>query len=451
MAEIAPFRGIVYQPKAGAPSTLLAPPYDVIGEAERRQLEALSPANCVRLILPQPEPGAKDDDSRYGRAAATLQGWLADGTLGRDAEPAIYRYHQLFEVDGQPIVRRGFIARIRLQRFDEGVVLPHERTLAGPKADRLKLMRATRAHFSQIFGLYSDKDRKTDAAFEPAEARPPDLEGSTSDGVLHRLWRVVDPAIVQTICRYMSHENVYIADGHHRYETMIALRDELRQGAPAPAPLPARSAVDYGVMFFCNMDDPGLVVLATHRVLTGVAGFARRDFLSRAREFFVVTEGPLADPLVVKRALAGQQKRGPVFALATPGATTIAYLRLRGDLIVSSVPAMAGPRVLESLDVALLHGLVFETMLGIDREAQAKQTHLGYIKDWQKAFDALAEPNVQAVFLMNPTKVAQVRAVADAGEVMPQKSTFFFPKIASGLVMNPIDPAETVPDLVAAD
>ncbi|MSP60942.1 MAG: DUF1015 domain-containing protein [Myxococcales bacterium] len=446
MAEIAPFRGILYTPKSGDPSRLLAPPYDVISDAERVQLEQLDPHNCVRLILPQPDE--KDPDSRYPRAARDLQQWLGEGVLARDEQPAIYRYHQSFAVDGAPIVRKGFVARIRLHRFDESVVLPHERTLSGPKADRLKLMRATRAHFSQIFGLYKDPDRRTDAPFVEIERSEPALEGTTTDGVHHRMWRLVDPAAQREVIDFLAEEKVYIADGHHRYETMLALREELRKEVP-PGPgegAPSgRSAVEYGVMFFCNMDDPGLVVLPTHRVLHGLAGFDRASLIKRAREFFVVVEGPLADPQVVKRALVGHAKKGPTFAMACPGAGTIAYLRVRGDLIVSSVPAMKGPKVFGELDVALLHGLLFETLLGIDRHAQEKQSNLRYAKALDKAFDELNSPDVQAVFLMNPTRVQQVQAMADAGEVMPQKSTFFYPKIASGLVMNPIDPAEEVP------
>ncbi len=441
MAEIAPFRGILYAPSAGDPSQLLAPPYDVISDEERRALEARDPHNCVRLILPQPEPG-EEDDSKYSRAATTLKSWIDDKTLQRDAEPALYRYHQEFSVDNVPVVRKGFIARIRLARFDEGVVLPHERTLSGPKVDRLKLMRASRTHFSQIFGLYSDKDRKTDEPFASLEKTPPALVGSTSDGVTHRLWRLTDRAAIAEVARFLQGEKVYIADGHHRYETMLALREELRPGIRPE--VGARSAAEYGVMFFCNLDDPGLVVFATHRVLYGLPTFDRASFLQRSREFFTVTEGPMADPAVVKRALGGYVKRGPTVALVCPGHDRIAYLRVRGDLIVSSVPAMAGPKVLAELDVALLHGLVFETLLGIDRAAQEKQTHLRYVKDWQKAFAELSQPGVQGVFLMNPTPVKQVKAVADAGEVMPQKSTFFYPKIASGLVINPIDPNEIV-------
>jgi uncharacterized protein (DUF1015 family) len=443
MAEIAPFRGILFTPKAGDPSHVLAPPYDVISDAERAQLEALDPHNCVRLILPQPDD-PKQPDSRYARAAKELGKWLDEGALARDERPAIYRYHQVFTVDGASITRKGFIARIRLARFDEGIVLPHERTLSGPKADRLKLKRATRAHLSQIFGLYSDPDRRTDEPFAALELDKPTIEGTTSDGVSHRLWRLTDAVAQRKVMDFIADKKVYIADGHHRYETMLALRDELR--AEVKGDDAARSAVEYGVMFFCNMDDPGLVVLATHRVVFGLPSFDRARFLAAAREFFVVTEGPMADPLVVKRALAGHAKRGPSFALVTPGSQTIAYLRVRGDLIVSSVPAMSGQaKELRELDVALLHGLVIETLLGVDRAAQEKQTNLRYAKDWHKAFAELAAPGVQAVFLMNPTLVSQVKAVADTGQVMPQKSTFFYPKIASGLVINPIDPAERVP------
>jgi len=440
MPEIAPFRGILYTKQAGEPTRLLAPPYDVISDGERAQLEALDPHNCVRLILPQPEQGSKDEDSRYARAATTLKQWLDEGALARDREPAIYRYHQIFLVDGKEVVRKGFIARIRLARFDEGVVLPHERTLAGPKLDRLKLMRATRHHFSQVFGLYHDPDRKTDEPFAAVEQTAPAIEGATTDGVTHRLWRLTDSLSIKQVIDQLEDKKIYIADGHHRYETMLALRDELRKDGGSD-----RSSIEYGSMFFCNMDDPGLVVFPTHRVLFGLAQFDRPSLLARAREFFTISEGPLAPPQVVKQALAGHGKRGPTVALACPGADKIAYLRVRGDLIVSSVPAMAGPKELHSVDVALLHGLLFETLLGISREAQEKQTNLRYVKDWQKAFDELAAPGVQAVFLMNPTPVKQVKAVADAGEVMPQKSTFFYPKIASGLVLNPIDPTEEVP------
>lgn len=438
MAEIAPFRGILYTPGAGRPpgdvSALVAPPYDVISEAERAALEARDPHNCVRLILPRPRPG-EPDDSKYTAAADLLAAWLQDGSLARDERPAIYRYHQEYQAFGQTIVRRGFIARVRLRRFDEGVILPHERTLSGPKLDRLKLMRASHAHFSQVFGLYDDPERRTDALFRAVEADPAALTGTTADGVTQRLWRLTDDEAVRALVEQMADRAIYIADGHHRYETMITLRDELRaQAGLAPdAPSPA----DWGVMFFCNAADPGLLVFPTHRVLRDLPGFDRDALLAQARAWFHVEEGPLGDPEAARERLAQAATQGPAFGLVVPGSDTLAILRLRDDLPADA--PLPPQEALRTLDVTVLHNLVLEALLGISRESQARQENLGYVKSWDGALRERNAPGVQAVFLMNPTRVEQVMAVADAGEVMPQKSTYFYPKIASGLVVNPIE------------
>ena len=446
MAEIAPFRGILYTPSAGNPSSLLAPPYDVIAEPERQKLEALSPHNCVRLILPRPESGhPESDDSKYTHAASLFRAWQADGTLARDQQPAIYRYHQIFrssELGDREVTRKGFIARVRLHPFDEGIILPHERTLSGPKIDRLKLMQKTRAHFSQIFGLYPDPARDTDHLFATAESTPPAIEAQTSDGVTQRLFRLTDRDAIHALTAFMAARKVYIADGHHRYETMLTLRDQLRAEATPPAN--PRSSVEYGVMFFCNMDDPGLVVFPTHRVLHGLVAFDRDSVLTRARDFFTVEQHPLGTPQSMRAALTASSEKGVTFGLATPGHSQFALLRLRPDLDLSRIPAVPTAPSLRTLDVTILHSILFETILGIDREAQAAQTNLRYVKSWEAAAAELSAPGVQAVFLMNPTKVSQVKAVSDVGEVMPQKSTFFYPKIASGIVINPIDPAEEV-------
>jgi uncharacterized protein (DUF1015 family) len=442
MAEIVPFRGILYTAGAGDAARLLAPPYDVISPRERAELAAADPHNCVRLILPEPAAG-QPAESKYEEAARTLRRWLDEGVLARDARPAVYRYHQRFlDLGGRPIVRKGFIARVRLHRFDEGVILPHERTLSGPKVDRLHLMRATHAHFSQIFGLYPDPERRSDALFEPLEATPPAVVARTGDGVEQRLWRATDGATVRALAALMAERKVYIADGHHRYETMIALRDELRPLARSP-----RSSVEYGVMFFCNMDDPGLVVFPTHRVLHGLAGFDRDRLLESAKRYFAIAEYALPD---LKARLSEAGLKGPAFAMASAGQSSAHVFQLRPDIDLDSIAAMPRAPSLRALDVTILHAIVLETLLGIDKAAQEKQTNLGYVKDWDKAIAELKSSKdesgnaVQAVFLMNPTKVSQVKAVADAHEVMPQKSTFFYPKIASGLVVNPVDPAEEV-------
>jgi uncharacterized protein (DUF1015 family) len=433
MAEIAPFRGILYTTKAGAPEKLLAPPYDVISPEERARLAALDPHNSVRLILPE---GAGDE--KYAAAARDLQAWLHDGIMARAAAPALYRYHQTFTAEGRTATRRGFICRIRLARFEERIVLPHERTLAGPKADRLKLKRATRAHLSQVFGLYSDPERKSDEPFAAVEEEAPFLHGTTSDGVEQKLWRLTDAAAQQRVVELLANEKIYIADGHHRYETMLALRDELRAEAHGNP----RSSVEYGTIFLANMDDPGLLVFPTHRVVHGLPSFDRASLIEKSRAFFDVTEAPLADAATVRRTLAEHGLGGPTFAVAT--GDSLAYLTLKKNVSLDGIPSLQGPAVLRTLDVTLLHALVIEAILGIDRAAQEKQTNLRYVKDTAAALADAKSPDVQAVFLMNPTPVAHVKAVADAGEVMPQKSTFFYPKLASGLVINPIIPSENV-------
>jgi len=433
LAEIAAFRGILYTEKAGPAQRLLAPPYDVISADDRKKLAALDPHNCVRLILPEGE-----GDQKYAHAAAELRAWLADGTLARDPQPAIYRYHQTFTAEGRTATRKGFICRVRLKRFDEGVVLPHERTLAGPKADRLKLKRATRCHLSQVFGLYSDPARRSDVPFLQIEAAAPALAGTTTDGVEQKLWRLTDPAAIAEVVRLLADKKIYIADGHHRYETMLALREELRResgGRPS-------SSIEFGTIFLANMDDPSLLVFPTHRVVHDLASFDLAAIVERAREFFTVTAMPVGEPARVRQELAQAGEAGPSFALVKGHGLWL--LTLRRDVDLERVPALRGPAVVRRLDVTLLHALVIEGILGIDRAAQEAQTHLRYVKDTAAALREAADPAVDAVLMMNPTPVAHVRAVADAGEVMPQKSTFFYPKLASGLVLNPLDPAEDV-------
>ena len=437
MADIAPIRGLTYDATRVDVARVIAPPYDVISEEERVALEAQDPYNVVRIDLPRGE-----GDAKYPAAAKILADWRKEGIVRRDDQPALYRYHQIYriaELGDRDIVRRGFIAAGRLHPYDDAIVKPHERTLRGPKEDRLKLMRATRAHFSQIFTLYSDPQRATDQAFAAAEELPPGLEGKTADGTLHRVWRVTDAPTIQRVQELMRDKALYIADGHHRYETMLALREEIRAeagGSPRP-----RASTEFGTYFMANMDDPGLVVLPTHRLLHAVPGFTLDKLIDGARTWFDVDvlAGAAKDAARVRAALADGARRRPTLAIVAPGKDDVWVLGLK---VAPTDTGLTGHASLLSLDVTLLHGLLFERLLGIDREAQAKQSHLEYVKDTKKALDAIAAGKAQVGFLLHPTRVDQVRDVADAGEVMPQKSTFFYPKIASGLVMNPLDPTE---------
>ena len=424
MAEVVPVRALLYDPKRAGPlDDLVAPPYDVVSETERAALAAKSPYNIVRVDLPEGDP-----EQKYANAARELRGWVDEGILRRDAVPAFYRYHQVFSVAGRQHTRKGFVSRIRLRRFEEGVVLPHERTLSGPRLDRLALARACRTNLSQVFALYSDPAGSIDAEFASVDSRPPEMEARLADGAVHRLWRLTDRAAHARIGADLSDKRVYIADGHHRYETMLAIRDELRPQARSP-----RSSIEYGSMFLTSMDDPGLVILPTHRVVHGLPGFDLSRFLDRLRARFDVRELP-GDAAGSLRA-PPEQREGS-YLLASQGRFFSLSLK-RGE--ENAVP---GPAVLRRLDVPILHGLILEEILGIDRSAQERQTNLRYVKDFKSALEESRRPEVQAAFLLNPTRIEQLKAVADAGEVMPQKSTFFYPKLASGLLLDPIDPLE---------
>ena len=421
MLEVEPLRGVLYDPdRAGPLDRLLAPPYDVISPAEREALAARSPHSIVHLILP-----AGEGDARYAAAAALYREWFASGILRRDTQPAIYRYQQSYTAEGRSFTRTGFISRVRLRRFAERVVLPHERTMSAPKADRLKLTRACGAWFSQVFALYSDPAGETEVPFAEIAERPAELEARTDDGTTHRLWRLTDSRAQRQLAAAISSRRAYIADGHHRYETMLALRDEL-----------GGEDAQFGPLFLCRMEDPGLRVLATHRIVHALESFDLKRLLAAAGEFFEVHESRFAEPDAVRAELERRGCQGPVLGLAA--GQQLFFLSLRPG----AEQAVGGPAVLRRLDVTLLHALLIERILGIDRAAQEKQSHLRYVKDLGQALRDARAPGVQAAFLLNPTRVTDLQSVADAGEVMPQKSTYFFPKLASGLVDYPVrDPA----------
>lgn len=434
MAEIALLRAVLYDPAKVQIDRVIAPPYDVISEDDRTKLEALDPHNCVRLILPR-----GDGDAKYASAAELFQAWQAEGVLKRDQRWAIYRYHQVFtvaELGGRNFTRKGFICGVRLSDYSENTVLPHERTLRGPKEDRLKLMRAARAHFSQIFGLYRDPSLLTNQAFGGTDQRAPDLEGATADGTTHRLWRVTDRESIGQVAKILSPLKIYIADGHHRYETMLALRDELR--AAGGSSVGPRASSEFATFFLTNMSDPGLVVLPTHRLIHSLPSFDKEALVAKARQYFDVDtiEGGADNAQNLKVLVHERGRLKPTFAAVFAGDPDAYVLSLSSD------PHLAVHRTLALLDVTLLHSVLLERILGIDRDAQDHETHIRYVKDTAEAMAQVARGHAQVGFIMNPTRVDQVLDAADHGQVMPQKSTFFVPKIASGLVLSPISPDE---------
>jgi len=430
MAEIVPFRGVRYDlERCGGAAAVLAPPYDVIGEEERAALERRDPHNMVHLDLPRGE-----GDAKYAEAARGLERWMREGVLRTDERPAIYRYQQrfTFPAGGKSYTRQGFIALLRLEPFSARVVLPHEHTLAGPKRDRLVLMRATQAHFSQVFTLYRDPAGEAEQALAAWDERPPALEATTPDGCRHRLWVVDEPKVIARVAAVLAPRQVMIADGHHRYETMLALRDELR---PSERP-PGASLADYGTVFFARAEDPGLLVLPTHRLIKGLPPASLWALADRVRPWFEVSTGAEAAPAAIEERLRVQGAKGVTLALRVAERPETLWLTLRPDADLAAL----GPPALQRLDVTVLHGLILGPLLGIGAEAMARQSHLGYTHDMPEALARLSAGEAQGAFLMNATKVDEVLSACEAGFVLPQKSTYFQPKLATGLVMARIDP-----------
>jgi uncharacterized protein (DUF1015 family) len=429
MAVIAPFRALRFD-AARFPdlAQVIAPPYDVISEPEREALERRHDRNIVRLDLPRGEGEAK-----YENARRQLDQWVDEGSLRLDPRPAIYRYEQTFQYPpgGARYVRTGFIANLQLTPFGAGVVLPHEHTLSGPKLDRQKLIRSTRAHFSQIFTLYRDPAGDTEAALTGAASRDPEVDTTTPDGTRHRLWVITDPEAIAQLTQVMSGKQVMIADGHHRYETMVSLRDELRPAGAAPG----RAGADWGTVFFARAEDPGLLVLPTHRMVKNVPAAAFGSLREAAAAVFEVVSGSERTAQAIENRLTNEGHRQVTLALREPGRPETCWLRLRPDADLS----LLGSPALRALDVTVLHGLILGPLLGIDKEAMAKQSFLSYTHDTAEALARVESGQVQGAFFMNPTKVNQVLTACEAGFVLPQKSTYFQPKLATGLVMARIE------------
>lgn len=426
MLDIAPLKPLRYAPSAL--ERVVAPPYDVIDAAMRARLGARDPHNVVHIDLPEGE-----GDARYTHARELFQRWQDEGVLVRDETPSYFRYAQTFEPPGggERLTRKGFFALVKAVPYSARAVLPHERTLTGPKLDRIALSRTTRATLSPQFMLYSDPSRRLDVELDSGE---PLAEFSTDDGIAHRLSRISDPARVRFITEALSSGTLLIADGHHRYETAVALAAEFDQAARGSGrPVSPRAEYLYTFAFLANGDDPSLVVFATHRLIHSLASFDFGALLDKAKGLFDVS--PVSGGLDAARRALEITEQSAVCAVAPGGKA--ALLVLRNDADLGKHPVLGKrPQVLRGTAVTLLHDGILEHLLGITPEAQAAKTNIRYLQDPRDGVRALDAGEGQVLFLMNPTKVSTVRSVAEAGEVMPQKSTFFYPKVPSGLFFH---------------
>ena len=445
MAYIAPFRALRYDRQRIEIASVVTQPYDKITPEMQERYYAASPYNLVRIILGKRQPSDTPQENAYTRAAAYFHDWRRQGIFRQDEAPSIYTYIQRFEVPGSTQIaeRRGFIALGKIEEYGAGVVFRHEQTLAKPKADRLDLLRATCAHFGQLFMLYEDSG-EIDSLLEPAESAALDLEDEY--GVQHRVWKVSDPSIINLVRAKMRDKKLIIADGHHRYETALNYRNERRASLPAGAlpreRTPDRSTqdeiapYDMVMMTFVNMNSKGLVVLPTHRVVHGLETLSPDVLRSKAGQYFSVEEVDAnADKTRYSTIL---QRAGQT------GTALLAVLKDRAFLL--DRPKANGTSNFEdyslrqqSLDVVQLHKCILEQTLGISPEAVRDQTNVRYLRDAGEAIGQVRAGEANVAFLMNPVRMEQVRDIAFAGEVLPQKSTDFYPKLLSGLTIYALE------------
>jgi uncharacterized protein (DUF1015 family) len=437
MAQLFPFRAYRYNPAKTDPARVLTQPYDKITPEMQKRYAASSPYN---LITVEKGPVLADDTAPsdvYARAARAVDDWITAKILVQDPSPAFYAYFQEFEVPGttQHHIRKGLIALSRLEDYSAGVVFRHEQTLAGPKVDRLELLRRTRVHTGQLFMLYDDPVGRLDAILEGVSQAPPTMDMRDEFGVVHYIWRIDDERSISSIQSIMADKKLVIADGHHRYETALAYRDEQRATHGTPNP-----DADYEkvMMTLVNSHSKGLTILPTHRVVAGLPKFNFAVLLKQLSEFFDVREVPLEGTAarrasIVREQLAFAGVSGRAIG-AYGGGDTVALLVLKQDADLPRALPNASPRQRE-LDVVLLHDYILDKGLGISAEAVRQETNTRYERETAAAMSAVVEGRAQVSFLLNPVRVEQVMEMALAGEVLPQKSTDFYPKMLSGVTI----------------
>ena len=424
MAEIRPFRGLRFNcEKAGKIEQLVCPPYDIISEQQRQEYLKENENNIIRLELPKGE-------DPYTQAGKTLEQFLSNGILEQDEKESIYIYEEEFTVGGVTRSFKGCIVRVKLEEFSKGIVLPHEETLSKAKEDRFNLMKATDCNFSQIYSLFNDETHSITAQLDELSKDAPVSELTDNEGVTHRLWAVTDEKETESLCKKFADKKLYIADGHHRYETALNYRNYCRENGMAD------EGRDYVMMMLVDMEHPGLLVLPTHRIVRELEGFDADALLEKCAEYFDISNCQGTDSIEV--VLSEEYAKGSKAFAFYCGGDSYKLMVLKDKTAVSSLlPGKSSSYC--GLDVSVLHTLVLERIFGIDAENMAKQINLTYVKKSEDALDSVRNGSAQCAFILNPTRVEEIRDVAAAGEKMPQKSTYFYPKLITGLVINRLD------------
>jgi uncharacterized protein (DUF1015 family) len=442
LATIAPFHGVFYNPQKIADlSQVATPPYDVIASDEEEHYRERHPYNIIHLILPTGKTGV----DRYYEAAQHLRAWEKEGVLIREAGPSLYPYQQIFTAPSGEIKRRnGFIALVKLEPLGEGGIIPHEGTTTKPVEDRLRLMEACEANLSQIFTLYSDPAGEIEAQFAQVWTSTPRYEFRDDDGVVHSLWQTADRRIIAEVEKRMQDKRLLIADGHHRYKTALIYRDKMRERFPSYT---ERSPFEYAMMYLTPLEGEGLLILPTHRLVTPPEPFDLQGFYKALGKHFSLhafhfddTDG---EKMARKRLFTALDETIPgryVFGLYIGGEKRYSHVISQEGIRVKDL-LKGYPEVLQELDVTLVDGFILRELLKVGLE------DVGLLKGRDEVLGEVQAGRYRAAFLMNPPSIQQVKRVADAGEVMPRKTTFFYPKVSTGLVINRIVPDEEVVEI----
>jgi len=438
MAEIRAFRGLRYDlGHVGSLSDVIAPPYDVIDPALQDALYQKHPANVIRLILNREEPGDDEVSNRYARAARFLKNWRSEGVLQTEPDPALYVYHQVFSYGDRDFTRRGFITRVRLERFGEGKVYPHEETHSGPKADRLKLTQACKANLSPIFAVYRDEDNEAQGLLEDAVATKTPLEATDHLGVVHRMWPVNDIKVIGDVTTVMAPKPMYIADGHHRYETACNYKDQLEGESPLDSQHPANFVLTTCI----SMNDPGMIVLPTHRLFRGMSAITSTELVDRLGDRFdteIAGQG-IEQSAKIWDSISAEGDQSVIgFFAAADQSWVVARITEAGRQRMAQQATDHSPQW-QGLGVSILQRLVIEDALGMADLPKPKYVHLV-----EELIDALAGDHsgpsqFSLAALVMPATLAHVRTISENNERMPAKSTYFYPKLLSGLVFNPLE------------
>lgn len=446
--EIFPFRGITYHHKTIADmNQVVTQPYDKIDESMQQNYYQRGDYNIVRIILGQDEAGDTEQHNKYTRAADYFNSWLKERILCPATTPGIYACHQTYQLaDGISRVRKGFVALGKLRDYSEGGVKPHENTLAGPKADRLNLMRTTKANFGQIFMLYSDPEHEIDNILAPFAAKPAGTTARAEYGVVHQMWPITDEAAIRKIQAVMANKDVFIADGHHRYETALNFRNEIRAKGLSSE---GNESVDNCMMTFVNIYDKALSILPTHRAVFGIDPGKIDNMKKEAGNYFTIDEFKFGNDSeeagarkAFLRTMTEKGRQAHCFGLYIHNENSYKLLTLKTTAILDKLDAGEHSQAYRELDVSILHSVLLGHFLGIDAKALAEERNIRYEKEADEAINKVKAGDFQMVFLVNPTKIEQVEKIALRGERMAQKSTDFFPKLITGMVMNKLSIAD---------